>query len=599
MGENLNIFGKNQEEIGSLDKNLVLRTQGRVYIRYGKKYIELLDSQGNINVKVPKVIQKATSELEIKNDGFYLVDDNLYAYSGGKIIQLSGIEGSFINYAIKQDLSQEQLNITQKNIGLKHSTIEEALNSVKEGIVFIGDSIYYINNGQYSKISSNSSQENNLNHPLKEINSQNLEKYPPYSKTILAFIDGFWQYYELPEPEKQLDIIDPLKSINKQAIRESKESPRGEDILINIPNTDNVCISRKDNKWKYIEMTSKENFDSLAFISTNYNSTDKKIYFYNNKNEVIGVIDATDFIKDGMVSEVIIRNGNLIITFNTDSGKEDIIIPLTDIFDPSNYYTKTEVDTALAKKVNISDYNTKIEEIETAISEKADKNNTYTKTEVDNNISTATADMATKTWVNNQGFLTQHQSLANYYTKTEVDNKITSSMPIGSIIMFGGSIIPSGWHICDGTNGTPDLRGRFIVGASGESGTDYNRGTTGGIQKNIINSSDIPIPSHKHSFEDFYVFETWEPLAEARDDGKLVGYSTLPGSKGGLTRISSTSTYYGNYQSDNNNDTFAWYLHNTRDTLTDYGEKIDSIENQLELDNRPPYYALYYIMKIS
>ena len=188
MGENLNIFGKNQEEIGSLDKNLVLRTQGRVYIRYGKKYIELLDSQGNINVKVPKVIQKATSELEIKNDGFYLVDDNLYAYSGGKIIQLSGIEGSFINYAIKQDLSQEQLNITQKNIGLKHSTIEEALNSVKEGIVFIGDSIYYINNGQYSKISSNSSQENNLNHPLKEINSQNLEKYPSFYRWLLAVL---------------------------------------------------------------------------------------------------------------------------------------------------------------------------------------------------------------------------------------------------------------------------------------------------------------------------------------------------------------------------------------------------------------------------
>lgn len=630
MGENLNIFGKNQEEIGSLDKNLVLRTQGRVYIRYGKKYIELLDSQGNINVKVPKVIQKANSELEIKNDGFYLIDDNLYAYSGGKIIQLSGIEGSFINYAIEQDLSQEQLNIAQKNIGLKHSTIQEALNSVKEGIVFIGDSIYYINNGQYSKISSNSSQENNLNHPLKEINSSNLEKYPPYAKSILAFVNGYWTYLEFPEQEEILNLVNPLKSINKQAIQEMETAQEGDEILNNIPtNIDNICISRKTNKWKYIEMTTKENFDSLAFISANYNSTDKKIYFYNNKNEVIEVIDATDFIKDGMVSEVIIRNGNLIITFNTDSGKEDIVIPLTDIFDPSNYYTKTEVDTALAKKVNISDYNTKIEEIETAISEKADKSaiidmatktwvedqhyltqhqslaNYYTKSETNTAISNATNDMATKTWVNNQGFLKQHQSLANYYTKTEVDDKISQAasdtMPIGSIIMFGKpqNQIPSGWHICDGTSGTPDLRGRFIVGASGESDTDYNRGTTGGIQKNIINSSDIPIPSHKHSFEDFYVFETWDPLAEARDDGKLVGYSTLPGSKGGLTRISSTSTYYGNYQSDKNNDTFAWYLHNTRDTLNDYGEKIDSIENQLELDNRPPYYALYYIMKIS
>jgi hypothetical protein len=41
---------------------LVLRTKGQVYIRYGKKYIELLDTNGNLKVKVPKVIVKIDSE---------------------------------------------------------------------------------------------------------------------------------------------------------------------------------------------------------------------------------------------------------------------------------------------------------------------------------------------------------------------------------------------------------------------------------------------------------------------------------------------------------------------------------------------------------
>ena len=46
------------------------------------------------------------------------------------------------------------------------------------------------------------------------------------------------------------------------------------------------------------------------------------------------------------------------------------------------------------------------------------------------------------------------------------------------IVPFSGSIIsiPSGWTLCDGTNGTPDLQDKFIVGA----GDTYNPGITGG-----------------------------------------------------------------------------------------------------------------------
>jgi hypothetical protein len=51
-----------------------------------------------------------------------------------------------------------------------------------------------------------------------------------------------------------------------------------------------------------------------------YNSQDKTIELKNG-DTVLASIDATDFIKDGMVSEVKIENGNLVITFNSDSGK--------------------------------------------------------------------------------------------------------------------------------------------------------------------------------------------------------------------------------------------------------------------------------------
>lgn len=82
---------------------------------------------------------------------------------------------------------------------------------------------------------------------------------------------------------------------------------------------------------------------SNCFDGAEYNSTDKKIYFKHG-DVVKGEIDATAFIKDGMVDNVSINGGNLVITFNTDAGKENIVLALTDIFDPSNYYNKTEIN---------------------------------------------------------------------------------------------------------------------------------------------------------------------------------------------------------------------------------------------------------------
>lgn len=53
-------------------------------------------------------------------------------------------------------------------------------------------------------------------------------------------------------------------------------------------------------------------------------------------------------------------------------------------------------------------------------------------------------------------------------------------VPIGGIIAWSGAIgsIPSGWQICDGTNGTPDLRDRFIMGAGSSYAVDATGGAT-------------------------------------------------------------------------------------------------------------------------
>ncbi len=127
-----------------------------------------------------------------------------------------------------------------------------------------------------------------------------------------------------------------------------------------------------------------------VFNGATYDSDTKKIQFKNGDN-VVAEIDATAFVKDGMVDSVAISNGNLVITFNTDAGKQDISIPLTDIFNPSNYYDKTAVDGLLSAK--------------------ADKATTYTKTEVDDLLN-GKADAS---------------SLTDYVTKTELE-EVTSNL---------------------------------------------------------------------------------------------------------------------------------------------------------------------------
>ena len=75
------------------------------------------------------------------------------------------------------------------------------------------------------------------------------------------------------------------------------------------------------------------------------------IIFYHD-NVVIDSIDATPFLVDGMIENVYIEDGYLVIDFNTASGKEDIHIPLSDIFNPNTYYTKDETDAKLLEKEN-------------------------------------------------------------------------------------------------------------------------------------------------------------------------------------------------------------------------------------------------------
>lgn len=135
---------------------------------------------------------------------------------------------------------------------------------------------------------------------------------------------------------------------------------------------------------------------SPYFDGASYDKESREIRFYHN-GEVKTQIDATPFVKDGMVSSVRLENGYLIITFNTDAGKEPISIEIGSIFEPSNYYTKTEIDdnfqpignyvsastyTAFTSTTNASIQTLRGTKLDVSAYTPSDLSNYYTKSEV-------------------------------------------------------------------------------------------------------------------------------------------------------------------------------------------------------------------------
>lgn len=107
-----------------------------------------------------------------------------------------------------------------------------------------------------------------------------------------------------------------------------------------------------------------------SITGASYDSTNKKINFTTSTGKTIQ-IDASNFIKDGMVNDVavsgVVSGGStvkcLVVMFNTDAGKENINIPLSEMFDSSLYYTKTEIDNVLGSGFTVSSVTSSITDV--------------------------------------------------------------------------------------------------------------------------------------------------------------------------------------------------------------------------------------------
>ena len=198
-------------------------------------------------------------------------------------------------------------------------------------------------------------------------------------------------------------------------------------------------------------------------------------------------------------------------------------------------------------------------------------------------------------------------------TNTDLGSTV-QGVPTGTIVMYGSSSAPTGWLLCDGqsTSGyaalaaivgstVPDLRSRFVVGA----GSGYSVGMTGGANSVTLTVSTMPSHSHSTNNHDHSLSGKVTGNPNTTLTGTATYIAETWGSAGSASGIFGRNGGYSNYYTPSRVDSSptgqltidATHTHDLSGVTGPANPNTNNDGGGQGHENRPPYYALTFIIK--
>lgn len=625
------LFGSSYTNTGSTSSDYLIKTRGKVKIQIGNKFLDLL-KDGKLNVD-SKFIFKQDS-VGVK-DGIYIIGDGedakVIISIGGSQIDLKGEIGTtYVSFQGNQETTSEQKHSALQNIGFLYKTIEQVQNNgLQSGIVYIesNQKLYIVQNGSLTeytfeipnpypkqfviaKSDSNkgalvirgSGINNALSFDSMDIYSEELDNYIDSQGNIYIRIDDTQKVligqsetvFSNSVVSQKFSSISATSDSGFRLYVDNGESTLEVDNLVVRNNSSSTNYSLYPQYWyRENNIISTANFVSkqdtinitlnLSFTNTFQVNDSLYVYTYLKKegndfqvllpfivtsieDNSIKVTLQEELLKDKIDKNYLLDALKLQTIFL--AGRETGVSLLRrnqqsiDLIHSTSFTDEQDTKSITSRFGNIEELNLSgiVDQKEIIIKGNGvySDNGCFLKAQYISSYDLPVSDNSTQ------------------FISTEWFHKI---LPKGSIIMFNGQLseIPEGWHICDGTNGTPNLIDKFIK-ASTSSGLE------GGYSDIEIKKENMP--THTHTFTN----ETIE--------------TTVSG------KHSHTYTIYGDL-SDASDHGDGWYEVSKTDDeriTSESGEHTHSIDtSQMVLSQegegkpiewQPVFYSLIFIMKL-
>lgn len=598
---NVNLFGSSYSPVGSSTSDLLLKSRGKVKIQVGNKFIDLI-KDGKINVQSKFIYQQ--NEVG-KLDGIYVVGEDIFLVVDGNQINLNGgQETTYVSFMQPQKVTSEQKQQALINIGFVYPDLSSLeADNILNSIVYVQETqkLYVVINGTIQEYTTpfpstftkqfiiekndddkgaiyikGTGEENGLRFDFMTIysdgdyitfNCDTSVVYKVFGNNILEIS---------PEGIKSnvaiyCDILQATNAGFKLYTSSSGSTLEVDNLIVR-----NQSEQSSNNLYPYYIFGGINIISTTALTpSKTEESLEKITVTLKYKNEYkkddiicIAIKTVTDEITTITLNEVTVSEvSDQTISFDFAEGKIQTLDGLLTFLKKGIKISPESLDLIVENEVNtkigpLKDYKVKNAGEEEAVTGQG----VYSEQGV------------FKKAAYSSDYTLEDEDNSSKFASTEWTNKIINNiLPIGSIIMFNGaaSNIPEGWHICDGTEGTPNLIGSFIKAAA-------TSGETGGETQ--IQLATDNIPNHTHS----------------------VLTSTLTTSSSGAHTHTYTAPVKGS--SNNASDKDIMETSSTQDTSS-AGEhthtvnvsqiQLSSVGSGTPLDWEPKYYSLIYIMKIK